>query len=115
MDKINIEIYSIVGNPLCVAAEDGEKVYLRIKEALKKKKKVVLFFKNVKMLKSAFLNVAIGKLYKDFNEILIKSSLSVKEMTDEDKVLLKRVTTRAKAFYKDPDKLKKSIEEVMEG
>ncbi|MCD4803205.1 MAG: STAS-like domain-containing protein [Anaerolineales bacterium] len=65
------------------------------------------------MLTSAFLNTAIGQLYRDFTEEKIKSSLSVKHMLPEDKALLKRVTTTAKLYYNDPERMQNSINEIL--
>jgi len=76
METIQIKIYSITGSEFCVEAEDGEKVFMLIYKALKEKKKVELSFQNVELLTTAFLNSAIGKLYKDFTEQEIKALLS---------------------------------------
>ncbi len=60
------------------------------------------------MLTSAFLNIAVGRLYGFFDYEKIKSSLSLKDISDDDRVLLKKVTDTAKAYNKD----KKKIEEI---
>ncbi len=114
MEKITINIYAIVGDAFCVSAEDGDKVFERIKKAIQANKTVVVSFLNVQMLTSAFLNTAIGKLYGEFEEKKIKESLSVSDMNDDDKLLLKRVIDTAKAYYKDPDRFEKSIKMIME-
>lgn len=113
MDKVKLSIYSIIGNTFCVAAEDGEKVFKQIKEALKKNKTVEVSFLNIEMLTSAFLNTAVGKLYGEFDEQKIKASLSVIDINKEDKALLKRVNDTAKLYYNDPDKMDKSIREIL--
>jgi len=113
MKSIVINIFNIVGSSFCVEANDGEKVYELIKQAINNDKKITLSFKNVEMLTSAFLNIAVGQLYKDFDEELIKKSLSVKDMLPEDKILLKRVTTTAKRFYKNPNRMIESINEIL--
>ena len=110
---LNTSIYSIVGDSFCVAAEDGEKVFEVIREALKKNMRVELSFLNVDMMTSAFLNTAIGKLYKEFDEEKIKNSLKVSDITDEDKLLLKRVIDTAKLYYKDPKRFEKSVEDIL--
>ena len=66
------------------------------------------------MLTSAFLNTSIGKVYGEFDEDKIKSSLTVSDISDEDKLLLKRVVDTAKVYYKNPDQFEKSINEIME-
>ena len=74
MDNVNINIYSVIGNSFCVEAEDGEKVFELLSKALKEKKKVVLSFGNIELLTTAFLNSAVGKLYKNFTEEEIKGN-----------------------------------------
>jgi Icc-related predicted phosphoesterase len=113
MEELHINVFNIVGNAICVEADDGEKVYAQISAALKAKKKVVLSFLNVEMLTSAFLNTAIGQLYRDFSEPEIKESLTVVQLEGTDRALLKRVVDTAKLFYKNPDSLEKSINEIM--
>jgi len=113
MDKITINIFNTVGNSFCVEADDGQKVYELIKKALSEDKKVRISFQNIEMLTSAFLNTAIGQLYRDFDEKEIKQKLSVDQMANDDKVLLKRVTNTAKQFYKNPEQMQKSINEIM--
>ncbi|MCL5126448.1 MAG: STAS-like domain-containing protein [Deltaproteobacteria bacterium] len=60
---ITISFFEIVGSPLCVASDDGEKVYERIRKAIKQGRSVALSFMNITSLTSAFLNTAIGQLY----------------------------------------------------
>lgn len=113
MEELHINVFNIVGNAICVEADDGEKVFSQITAALKADKKVVLSFQNVEMLTSAFLNTAIGQLYRDFTEAMIKENLSVIQLDGTDLALLKRVIDTAKLFYKDPGRLEKSINEIM--
>ncbi|HOX41446.1 MAG TPA: STAS-like domain-containing protein [bacterium] len=113
MEELHINVFNIVGNSLCVEADDGEKVFIQVSAALKSGKIVVLSFQNVEMLTSAFLNTAIGQLYRDFSESEIKESLTVIQLEGADRILLKRVVDTAKLFYKDPARLEKSINEIM--
>jgi Icc-related predicted phosphoesterase len=113
MEEIIISIFNVVGNSFCVEADDGQKVFDLIKKALQEEKKARLSFQNIEMLTSAFLNTAVGQLYRDFEENKIKSSLTVEDMTPEDKALLKRVTTTAKLYYKDPERMENSIKEIL--
>lgn len=115
MNIIKINVYSEVGNSFCVAAEDGEQIFKKISQAIKEERKVVISFLNVEILTSAFLNSAIGQLYGSFDEKLLKNSLEVDNIDDDDKLLLKRVVETAKAYYKDTDRFEKSIKAIMEG
>lgn len=113
-EAINKSIYQIVGNPLCVEATDGLKVSTIVSKFINNKQPVVLSFLNVQMLTSAFLNTAVGILYKDFSEGDIKKYLSVSDIDPTDAILLKRVVDTAKIFYSDPERIKKSLKEVLE-
>jgi len=113
MDEIIINVFNIVGNNFCVDTDDGQKVFDLIKKALQEEKKVKLSFQNVEMVTSAFLNTAIGQLYRDFKEDKIKNSLSVEQILPEDSALLKRVVRTAKLYYKNPERMKDSIKEIL--
>jgi len=113
IEEVIINIFNTVGNSFCVDATDGQKVFDLIRKALKDGKKVKISFQNVEMLTSAFLNVAIGQVYKDFSEEEVKARLSIEKMAPDDMALLQRVTSTAKIYYKDPGRMEKSINEIM--
>ncbi|HNW81502.1 MAG TPA: STAS-like domain-containing protein [bacterium] len=113
MKEITIKIFNTVGSSSCVAADDGQKVFDLIKEGLRKGQKILLSFQNVEFITTAFLNTAIGQLYRDFDENTIKNSLRVEHLSNDDMVRFKRVTDTAKLYYKNPEKLENSIKEVL--
>ena len=101
MSNINtIRIFDIVGG-LCVSSDDGQLVHDKIAELLRKKYKVIISFKDVDTLISAFLNAAIGQLYDEVSEEDIREYLSVENMNPEDMALLKRVIDNAKIYFKN--------------
>src|SRR5690554_1028828 len=114
MEEVVINIYNIVGNSLCIASDDGEKVYEQIKKALNSDKIAKVSFLNVEMLTSAFLNSAIGQLYRDFSEEQIEKQVKFADLDPDDLATLDRVKRTAKSFYEDPDRLRKSIEDIMD-
>ena len=113
MDEIKINVFNIVGYSDCTLPEDGDKIYNALEKALNENKKIIISFKNVDKLTSAFLNNAIGKLYGKFDEEKIKLSLSLEDMSNSGKVLLKRVVSTAKSYFKNPDKMRESIREIL--
>ncbi len=113
MDKIKINIFNIVGYSDCTLPEDGDKIYNIIEKALNEGKKVLISFQNIERVTSAFLNNAIGKLYGKFDEDVLKDSLSLEHMSLSGKILLKRVISTAKLYFKDPDKMRKSVKEIL--
>ncbi len=114
MNEITINVFNIVGNSLCVEADDGNIVFENISNALAAGKKVIISFQNVEMLTSAFLNTAIGQLYRDFSEEEIREKVKVIQISPTDAISLKKVVDTAKLYYKDPQRLEQSIAEIME-
>ncbi|SRR6185295_985046 len=112
-DSLDLSIYEIVGSPLCVASEDGQKVYERIAAALREGRAVSVSFRNVTSLTSAFLNAAIGQLYGPFSEDEIRAKLRVQDMEPDDRALLKRVVDTAKEYFRDPQRFDQAVEEVL--
>lgn len=109
-----VSVFGVVGNPLCVAADDGQKVYERIARMLKDERTVTLSFHNVEGLTSAFLNTAIGQLYGHFNEDYIRNHLKVEDIEPDDAILLKRVVDTAKAYFRDPQRFNQITREILE-
>lgn len=114
MENTTINIVNTIGDVYGVEAEDGQKVYELIRKAIDGGHKVILSFLNIEMLTTAFLNTAIGQLYKDYTEEQIKNHLQVTHISDSGKVALKRVVDTAKLFYKDPEALKRSIDNIID-
>lgn len=99
-EEIVVRVFDVVGSPLCVSADDGQAVYDKIAPLLRDGRKVAVSFAKVETLISAFLNAAIGQLYGEFPEDRIRELLSVRDMTQEDRILLKRVVDNAKNYFK---------------
>ena len=112
--EMKISVFEVVGSPLCVASDDGQKVHDRLAAILSAGRGVVLSFHNVSTLTSAFLNAAIGQLYGNFDEEHIRSLLKVEEMEPEDAALLKRVVETAKLYFKDPQRFDQVVRETLE-
>ncbi len=114
MENITINIVNTIGDVFGVEAEDGQEVFKLIIKAFGDKKKVMLNFQNIEMLTTAFLNTAIGQLYKDYSPEFIKENIELLNISESGKIALKRVVNTAKLFYKDPEALKRSIDEINE-
>lgn len=114
MDKFRLNVINVTGEKFCTEPEDGQKVFEQIDKAFKENKFVVVSFMNIEMLTTAFLNTAIGQLYRDYSEEIIREKLSVEQMTPAGLVSLKRVVDTAKIFYKNPDALRNSINDILE-
>ena len=110
-NPVMVRVFDIVGGPLCVSAEDGQRVHDKIAPLLRDGQKVVLSFEQVETLISAFLNAAIGQLYGEFPEDRIRELLSVRDLDEDDTAVLKRVVENAKAYFKAPKKFDKAWKE----
>lgn len=113
-ETIRISIYEVVGSSLCVASDDGQKVFERLNIAFETDRNVVLSFLNVTILTSAFLNAAIGQLYGKFDEDHIRSLLKVEDAEQDDLALLKRVVENAKQYFKDKERFNQIVDEIGE-
>ena len=112
-NEIVVSVFDIVGGPLCVSAADGQTLYEKIAPLLREGRKVALSFAKVEITISAFLNAAVGQLYGEFSEEEIRQLLVVRDMKQIDLVLLKRVVENAKAYFRDPDRFKRVVKEVL--
>ena len=113
-EDIRRSIFGVVGSRLCVASGDGQKIYDRLEAAFKANQGIVLSFRNVTVLTSAFLNAAIGQLYGTFSEEQIRALLKVEDMEQDDLGLLKRVVDNAKLYFKNPEKFNQAVRETLE-
>ena len=111
---LQISIFEVVGGPLCVSSNDGQKVCDRLTAALKTDLHITLSFHRITTLTAAFLNAAIGQLYGTFSEEKIRSLLNVKDMDPVDLALLKRVVDNAKLYFKDPQRFDQVVRENLE-
>jgi len=98
-DQIKIKVSDLVGGPLCISVEDGQKVFEKVERLFKEGKQVIISFKNVTLVIGLFLNIAIGQLYGVFTEKEIRTKLKVKDLSQDDMVLLKRVVDNAKKYF----------------
>lgn len=104
METQKIILSKILNGGICVAADDGKKVYEVIYNALKDGKKVEISFYGVTRMTTAFLNAAVGQMYGDFSEEFIKSHLEPPVECESWHITrLKLVTDRAKLYFKDPE------------
>lgn len=114
-DAARISVFEVVGNALCVASDDGQRVHDRLSTALKDNRNVALSFRNVTTLTPAFLNTAVGQLYGTFSDDQIRTLLRVEGMSLDDLVLLERVVDTARQYFEDPQRFEQAFREEMDG
>ena len=99
--EIIVRAFDVIGSPLGVSSDDGQKVHDKIAPLLREGRKVSLSFERIETIISAFLNAAIGQLYGEFPEDRIRELFGVRDMSPEDLALLKRVVDNAKLYFKN--------------
>ncbi len=111
--RLQIKLFEVVGSPFCVASSDGQKVYDRLSAALGREQPVALSFLHVSTLTSAFLNVAVGQLYGNFDEVQIRKLLTAVDIEPDDKELLRRVVDSAKRYFKHRQSYEQAMKEEL--
>lgn len=96
-----IKVYDITGSRAVLDTPDGDKLCSELLNNFKNGHVVTLDFEKVDTILSMFLNSAIAPLYSSYDSDFLKEHLIIKNMSDEDKITLKRVNSRAKQFYKE--------------
>jgi transcriptional regulator len=103
MNTVKLKVVEFIGSPLCISADDGQKIFDKIQSLLQAGNQVVISFEHATMMVSLFLNVAIGQLYSVFSEEKIRTNISVEGLADDDMELLKKVVENAKKYYAHSD------------
>lgn len=98
---VRILISAECGN-FCVAADDGEAIFERIKDALEAGQTVALSFAGVESLSTAFLNSAIGQLLEVVSNEDLNTRLKIVDLNSDDMLMLRRVIANAKRYYANP-------------
>jgi transcriptional regulator len=101
-NRITIKVKDLIGGPLCISAEDGQKIFDKIEPLLKDGKPITISFEHVSVLVSLFLNAAIGQLYGSFSEEEVRALVQVEGLSVDDLELLKHVVDNAKKYYANP-------------
>lgn len=115
MNTIFIKLNDYITCNKGVTPSEGEPIYNHIVASLKKGDNVILDFSNVEMMTTAFLNVVIGNLYKDYTSEQLKSMLSFENLSESIAFRIKKVTDNAKLFYSNEDRFNQDIEEAING
>jgi len=113
--NVVVRIFDVIGTPLAVSSDDGQKVYDKVAPLLRQGQKVQLSFDRIETVISAFLNAAIGQLYGEFPEHKIRQLFNVSDASPEDLALLKRVVDNAKLYFKNRNEFDQAWQEEVGG
>lgn len=111
-NTVTINVTEVIGDTLCIASEDGQKVYAQIAAALQEGKQVIVSFKNGEDITSAFLADAIGHLYAEFPEEKIESLVNVTDMEPDDAADLQYTIEDIKNYLEDPERWEAAAREA---
>lgn len=110
-----INVYNIVNGPFCVDTADGEKIYSLLHKAISEQKHVNLSFKGIELVITAFLNIAVGKLYKDFDDATIKKYLIKTDLSEAFESSWDKVVTGAPIYYSNQKEIERNVDDIIEG
>lgn len=96
-----IKVFETTGPRAVLDTPDGEKIFNKLLTNFEKEEIVYLDFDKVDTILSMFLNSAIAPLYKVYDSEFLNKHLIIENMSDDDKLTLKRVNSRAKQFYRE--------------
>jgi hypothetical protein len=112
-EPVFLRVFDVVAGPRCVDTADGQKVYDKIVPLLRTETGVVLSFDGITMIITAFLNAAVGQLYGEFPEDKVDRLVEIRDLLPVFQNTLDKSREWSKAYFRDPERLKRSIQEVM--
>lgn len=107
-NTVKIVVTEVIGDHLCIASEDGQKVYEQITAAFEEGKNVILSFKDIQESVPAFMDTAIGQLYKHFTKEQIQKKLRVVDIDADGADDIENAVYWTKEYLKDPEKFRKA-------
>lgn len=114
MNEITVKIFQVVGSSVAVSSSKGDEIFKLIDKALQNELTINIDFGDIKILTTAFLNSAIGQLYSKYTSNELKKTLRLHNISDSDKLLLKKVTDRAKEYFADRENIDNIIKEAID-
>jgi hypothetical protein len=96
-NKLKATDFAHEGN--AVSSDDGDNLFVEINKLIKSGLVVELDFAGISIITTAFLNSAIGQLYSEYNSEQLNHSLKLINVSEEDKILFKKVVERAKEYF----------------
>jgi len=112
-EPVFISISEVVGGPLCIDTDDGDRVRKRIVPVLREGRRIVLSFAGVEMVIPAFLSSAIGQLYGEFSEARVDSLMVIQDLPGGTRPTIETSRRWAKAYYRDPVAYRRAIHEIL--
>ena len=109
-----IKVSTVIGGAICVATEDGQKLFDVISQSIEDDVQLEISFEGIELIISAFLNTAIGQLYGKFPKDKIDKMLSYTHLEDDDRNLLRLVVANALRYFSNQDFYDNATWEVLD-
>lgn len=100
-----IMVDQIIDSSIAVSPAKGELLCSEIIDNIERKENICINFMHIEQLTTAFLNNAIGILYKKYTSEELNKYLKVEGLDDLDKFLFAKVISRAKMDIVDNEDL----------
>lgn len=113
-ETTRIFVKDLIGSETCVTQSDGELTFKKIYEAFQRKEKVILSFSGIRFVISAFLNPALGMLYKYYDSKFLNENLSIVEITKDQKEMVREVMRNAKEYWNNEKEIKDNLKESID-
>lgn len=110
-------VKDIINSELAVSTEKGEMVFEAINSYLQNNEKLIIDFKGIDLIITAFLNSAIGKLYgnKNYSGEFLNNHIKIENVESEDISLFKDVIERAKEYFENKEGFESDANEMIYG
>ncbi|WP_282013248.1 STAS-like domain-containing protein [Pyramidobacter piscolens] len=108
-----LRLSDLVLEGMCIDPKKAEPVFELILKYLRKGEPVCLSFAGISRVITAFLNVAIGKLYDPQLDLPVDvdESLSFKDISEDNQLKAEQVIKYAKLFYQNRPRFNKIVED----
>lgn len=111
--KNTLWVHEIINSEFAVSCDDGEKVYSEIKKEIGKNKSVILSFKGIDIVTSAFLYSAIGFISRDYKD-QIRDLIQFTDLSELNQKMVDKVIVNSKKYYENPEIYNSAYESVLE-
>ena len=110
-------VKDIINSELAVSTDKGDLVFKALDAKLKAKEKVIIDFKGIDLIITAFLNAAIGKLYgnENYTTDFLNEHIKLENVQKEDVTLFKEVIKRAKEYFEAKEDFENDVNDMIHG
>jgi len=95
-----IELSKLLGGKVnAVSVSDAERLHRLLCQYLAGNQSVIISFEGIRLCSSAFLNVAIGRLYDEYEHSFISKHITCTKLSPGNKKMLLHVINNSKKYF----------------